>query len=152
MTPDDLLDHYRTRSCAPQWRGFMRALCDELEHGLDEEDRARLMARLGERFAGDHPLPEVPTLDALQTAANAVWAPIEWGRAEFEEMEDRVLIRHFASPLAAAGGAGRPWLAAFLEGVYRAWFRAAGTASVLDVACTHADANHVDSFVLSRVS
>ncbi len=152
MTPTDLLDHYRSRSCALQWQGFIRSLCEELEHGLEDADRAHLMARLGERFAGSNPLPAVPTLDALQEAANALWARIDWGWAVLEEHEDHVRIRHTGSPLAAAGGAGRPWLAAFLEGVYRGWFRAAGTAPVLDVQCTEADVNHVDSFVLSRAS
>ncbi len=152
MIPTDLLDHYRSRSCALQWQGFIRALCEELEQGLDESDRSRLMARLGERFAAACPLPEVPTLEALQDAANAVWARLDWGRVEFQEQADHVGIRHFGSPLAAAGGRDRPWLAAFLEGVYRAWFRAAGTAPVLDVQCTEADVNHVDSFVLSRAS
>lgn len=152
MIPTDLLDHYRSRSCASQWQGFLRALCEELEQGLDEADRSRLMARLGERFAASNPLPEVATLQALQEAANGMWAPIDWGRVVFEEQDDHVRIRHMASPLAAAGGPDRPWLAAFLEGVYRGWFRAAGTAAVLDVQCTAADVNHVDSYVLSRVT
>lgn len=152
MSPADLLDHYRSRCCSPQWQGFVRALCEELEQGLDESDRARLMARLGGRFAAAHPLPEAATLQALQDAANAVWAELDWGRVEFEEQPDCVLVRHGASPLAAAGGTGRPWLAAYLEGVYRAWFHAAGGAPVLDVVCTQADAGHVDSYVLCRVT
>src|SRR5690606_5721063 len=152
MIPTDLLDYYRSRSCALQWQGFIQALCEELEHGLDAADRAHLMARLGERFSSAHVLPEAATLRGLQDAANAVWSQLDWGQAEFQEQDDHVRIRHLCSPLAAAGGAQRPWLAAFLEGVYRGWFRAAGTSPALDVVCIEADVNHVDSFSLSRAS
>lgn len=152
MIPTDLLDYYRSRSCALQWQGFIQALCEELEHGLDANDRARLLARLGERFSAAQALPEAATLEALQDAANAVWSRLDWGHAQFHEHEDHVRIRHVGSPLAAAGGPQRPWLAAFLEGVYRGWFRAAGTAPSLDVMCMEADVNHVDSYALSRAS
>ncbi|KAF1686580.1 cellulose synthase [Pseudoxanthomonas broegbernensis] len=144
------LDYYRSQACSLQWRGFVRALGEEFELALEEADRLRLMARIGTRFALAHPLPGVASLDALQGAANAAWAALDWGYATFEEQHDRVLIRHGASPLAAAMGGPSAFVAGFLEGVYRQWFRDAGMSPGLDVRAGAAESQDVATFLLSR--
>lgn len=152
MTPPDLLDYHRSHACAAQWRGFLRALGEEFEHALPEADLARLMARIGERFAQAQPLPGAASLDALEGAANTMWSTLDWGFVAFEERPDQVLIRHAASPLSAALGVRATWAAGFLEGVYRGWFRAAGMAAGLDVRIADAGSQDLTTFVLSRVS
>lgn len=152
MSSTEPLEYYRSHACAAQWRGFVRALGEEFERALGETDSARLMARIGERFAQAHPLPGAASLDALQGAANAVWSALDWGYAQFEEQPDRILIHHGASPLAAALGPSAGWSAGFLEGVYRAWFRAAGMPALLEVRATASASPDVATFVLSHVS
>lgn len=152
MTPEGPLDYYRSQACVPQWRGFLHALGAEFEQALDPSDRARLMARIGARFAEAHPLPAVASLDALQAAANAVWSSLEWGYGSFEEQQDRVLIRHGASPLATVLGTGSACADGFLEGVYRQWFQAAGMSAGLDVRSGAAESADVSTFILSRTS
>ncbi|MBN8797846.1 MAG: hypothetical protein J0H45_00570 [Stenotrophomonas nitritireducens] len=56
MNPAELLDGYRDRSCARQWRGFLQAMAAEFDQALPEEESARLMARIGQRFADAHGL------------------------------------------------------------------------------------------------
>ena len=152
MNPTVPLDYYRARSCAPQWRGFVRALDEEFGQALGEADRFRLMARIGARFAQAHPLPVVASLDALQAAANAVWSMLDWGYASFEEGQDQVLVRHGASPLAVVLGGDSPLADGFLEGVYRQWFQAAGMSDGLDVRSAGAESPDVATYVLSRTS
>lgn len=153
MDDPELLTHYRSRVCATQWRGFMLALRDEFQEALPEPDLFRLMARIGHRFGQVQVLPAVTSLDELLVSANAAWAALDWGYARFEEKDDRILIRHFASPLAAGLGHAA-WADGFLEGVYRTWFQAAGMANGLDVRASASTTPSPDSslFVLSRIS
>ncbi|WP_024869995.1 cellulose biosynthesis protein BcsD [Pseudoxanthomonas suwonensis] len=151
MNLNNTLDYYRSQSCSPQWRGFLRALAEEVAQGLDEDDQARLMARIGRRFAQAHPLPKAATLQELQAHVDALWSSLDWGFAVFEEQPDQVVIRHVASPLAAV--LGQTSLATgFLEGVYREWFRAAGMSARLDVSTGATESPDVATFLLCRVS
>nr|WP_255681966.1 cellulose biosynthesis protein BcsD [Luteimonas sp. BDR2-5] len=152
MSASELLGYYRAHACPLQWRGFLCALGDEFEDALSDAELTLLMSRIGGRFAQAHPLPDVDTLDALQAALNAIWNARNWGYVVFEELPDRVLIRHGASPLASALGGERIWAAGFLEGAYREWFRAAGMLAGLDVRMAAPQSADVADFVLSRVS
>lgn len=132
-SPAVLLDHYRTLSCARQWRGFVRAFAGELAGALPPAECARVMGRIGERFATSHPLPACDDLAALQRACNQVWQYSDWGVAEFREGPVEVTIAHIGDPLVALLGADAAWSTGFLEGAYRGWFRAAGMLPALDV-------------------
>ncbi|WP_433852532.1 cellulose biosynthesis protein BcsD [Stenotrophomonas nitritireducens] len=151
MTPAALLDGYRDRSCARQWRGFLRAMAAEFDQALPEEESARLMARIGQRFADAHVLPPVATVEALQASVNAVWADCEWGWAAFEERADQLRIVHAGSPLAVALGQGGGWHHGFLEGAYRHWLRGAGMLAVLDVRHLATADRDVSTFTVARV-
>lgn len=151
MEPSRLLDYYRSQACSYQWRGFLAALAEELSGALSAEDLAKVMGRLGERFARERALPRVETLEALESEANAVWSSIGWGRAAFEDAGDRMFIRHAASPLAVVPGAPAGWDTGFLEGVYRQWLRSAGMIALLDVNPVPGDDPDVRVCMVSRV-
>ncbi|MGV8960525.1 MAG: cellulose biosynthesis protein BcsD [Stenotrophomonas sp.] len=152
MHSPELLDYYRAHACSRQWRLFLLALAEEFDSALPEAELARLMARIGERFAQAHGLPLAATLEELQAAANAVWSQIDWGCVVFEESVERVCIHHAASPLSAVLGGKVGWHTGFLEGVYRQWFRAAGMLPVLDIRHTPSELVDVSTYTLSRVS
>jgi len=151
MSSPALLDHYRSRTCSRQWRGFLLAMADEFVEALPEAELSRLMARMGERFASAHPLPRVDDLAGLEQACNQVWADLDWGVARMLEQPLQVEIEHLGAPLGAVLGTQAGWSAGFLEGVYRGWFRAAGMLPALDVQHRSASPD-VNRFVLVRVS
>ena len=48
----------------------------EFDQALPEEESARLMARIGQRFADAHGLPPVATVEALQASVNALMSGV----------------------------------------------------------------------------
>ncbi|AVY67867.1 hypothetical protein NZ30_16520 [Xanthomonas translucens pv. undulosa] len=90
MNSPELYTHFRTQACSRQWCGFLRALAQEFAEVLAADDLALLMARIGCRFAGTHPIGTCATLDEVQAGVNRVWERMEWGYARFEEQADRV--------------------------------------------------------------
>lgn len=152
MSASELLDQYRLQACSPQWRGFVLAMADEFAEALPETDVARLMARIGERFARSHGLAPVASLAELEAAANAVWAGLSWGTVRLREEASEVLVEHSAAPLTALLADHGRWNASFLEGVYRAWFRTAGMLPSLDLEAGVGGSPDVSRFVLRRMS
>lgn len=152
MDSSSLLDHYRTQACSRQWRGFLHAMAAEFADALPEAELARLMARMGERFAVAHPLAPADDLAVLQDACNRVWGELEWGRTQFSEQPDEVTIDHIGAPLSALLGGAAGWSGGFLEGVYRGWFQAAGMLPGLDVQPLAGATADVSRYVLARVS
>lgn len=152
MSASELLDQYRVQACSPQWRGFILAMADEFAGALPDADVARLMARMGERFARAHTLPAADTLEALEAAANAVWASISWGTVTLRDGGTEVVIEHLAAPLTALLAHHAGWNTSFLEGVYRAWFRKAGMLPALDLEPGPGSSADVSRYVLRRVS
>lgn len=113
--------------CQRQWRGFLHALGQEFADALPAQEIAVLMARIGTRFAMQHPLSPSDTLPGLQQALNALWDGLDWGMVELSQSATSMRITHHFSPLAAAFGAtGAGWAAGFLQGAYQQWFDAAG--------------------------
>lgn len=151
VNPAELLDGYRERSCAKQWRGFLQAMAAEFDQALPSEESARLMARIGQRFADAHVLPPAATVEALQASVNAVWAECEWGWAVFEEYPDHLRIAHACSPLAVALARDTDWQHGFLEGAYRHWLRGAGMLAVLDVRHLATESRDISIFTVARV-
>ncbi|MGE6331971.1 cellulose biosynthesis protein BcsD [Stenotrophomonas sp. NPDC077659] len=152
MSASELLDHYRLQACSLQWRGFILAMAAEFAEALPDADVARLMARIGERFARDHRLPVVDTLAELESAANAVWASLSWGVVTLREGSTEVRVEHLAAPLTALLAHHAGWNTSFLEGVYRVWFREAGMLPSLDLEPGQGSSADVSRYILRRVS
>ena len=152
MDSSSLLDHYRAQACSRQWRGFLQAMADEFADALPDAELARLMARMGERFALAHPLVPADDLMGMQDACNRVWRELEWGSAQFSEAPEAVTIAHLGAPLVALLGGEAAWAGGFLEGVYRGWFRAAGMLPGLDVQQLPGASADVARYLLARVA
>lgn len=127
--------------CSRQWRGFLAALAEEFVSALPPQELATLMARIGMRFAAEHPLPASDTVQGLQDAMNHVWNALGWGVAELGQSPSGMEITHRFSPLAAAFGEPHaPWATGFLQGAYQQWFDAAGGAGLRVEVAAAADA------------
>ena len=110
----------------PAWRGFLRALADEIDSAGIEARDAMLQAA-GRRMAKANPLLTPPDIAALELEINDHLAGWGWGHARLRLIaEQRVLmITHVGLP--HVGGAGNPpgtWLSAVLEGLYECWLAA----------------------------
>lgn len=152
MSALELLDHYRLQACSSQWRGFVLAMAEEFMEALPEADLARLMTRIGERFARAHPLPQAVSLEDLERSANVLWSTLAWGQVRFQDQGDGVRIEHLAAPLTALLASQAGWAPAFLQGVYRQWFSQAGMLPALDVQPAAGGSADVSCYVLARVS
>ncbi|WP_254459143.1 cellulose biosynthesis protein BcsD [Xanthomonas sacchari] len=151
MSAHALQTHYRTHACSRQWRGFLHALAEEFAAELGAEDLALLMARIGRRFAAEHPVGTCATLQDLEEAANRIWDRLEWGYVRFEEQADRLDLLHAGSPL-HIGLAGQATGAdGFMEGVYQAWFVQVGMSAGLCVRALSSANEDLRRFVLTRV-
>jgi hypothetical protein len=112
---------------APTWRGFLRALAEEIDAIGATDARDALLRGVGRRMAATAPLPPAPDVTGLEQELNehlAVWG---WGSAKLDlQAEERALmITHAGLPL--IGVAGDPpgtWLSALLEGLYGTWLNA----------------------------
>jgi hypothetical protein len=123
--------HIHRLQCSRQWRGFLTALAEEFVSALPPEELATLMARIGMRFAVEHPLPASDTVQGLQDAMNGVWNALDWGAVELSQSPGGMEITHRFSPLAAAFGEPHgAWATGFLQGAYQQWFDAAGGAGL----------------------
>ena len=115
----------RTRTGDVQWRLFLRAMADQIDHmaGLDERDD--MLRGVGRRMARMIPLPPVLTLPSLEIEVNEALEQIGWGAATLRLDEaDRALVIHHTG-LPRVGSIGVPsgqWLSALLEGLYETWF------------------------------
>jgi hypothetical protein len=106
------------------WRGFLRALADEIDAQRGEAARDELLRATGRRMARLLPLPEVASVEALVMEMNDALGFLGWGAVTLtlEESEKRLTILHTGLP--RLGGAGEPpglWLSAVLEGLYETW-------------------------------
>lgn len=118
-----VVEYFAELQCSRQWKGFLRALAEELTQQLPESDLQALMRRLGARLARANPLPVCQTLDELQLAMGRVWVSQDWGWVALAEVPGSLRISHYCAPLfTALGPSSSAWAPAFLEGVYQAWF------------------------------
>jgi hypothetical protein len=109
---------------APTWRGFLRALAEEIDSIGASDARDALLRGVGRRMAATAPLPPAPDVTGLEQELNehlAIWG---WGAATLDlQAETRALmITHVGLPM--IGVAGDPpgtWLSALLEGLYGTW-------------------------------
>ncbi len=106
------------------WRGFLRALADEIDAQRGEAARDEMLRATGRRMARLLPLPDVASVEALALEMNDALASLGWGTVvlTLEEGERRLIILHTGLP--RLGGAGEPpglWLSPVLEGLYETW-------------------------------
>lgn len=140
-TSPEIAQHLVQQQCASQWRGFFQALAAEFAAALPPEDLRALMARVGARFAAEHPLPACATLDELQGHMTQVWERIDWGWVRLSQEVAHVDIQHSVSPVSAAFGPDHAqWSGGFLEGVYQVWFEQAGAGQLKVSEAAPADA------------
>jgi hypothetical protein len=126
-----VIDFLLERQISPQWRGVMTALAAEFETQLSRAELRELMHRVGQRFAGAHPLPACASVMDLEHAINQRWLEADWGYVEIVEAPDALRIAHFCSPLKAFGTPALAWAPGFLEGVYQTWLAGLGGEGLL---------------------
>ena len=112
---------------AVAWRGFLRALADEVDGVSGNAARDALLRGVGRRMAHASPLPPAHDTLGLALEMNDRIAAWGWGSVNLRVSDtERVLvITHRGLP--AIGGTGNPpgtWLAAVLEGLYLTWLNA----------------------------
>jgi hypothetical protein len=106
------------------WRGFLRALADEVDASAGVTARDTLLRAVGHRMARMMPLPPASSLETLEIEMNDALELCGWGAVRLDLQEsDRYLVLHH-SGLPRLGSLGDPpgtWLAAVLEGLYEGW-------------------------------
>lgn len=111
-------------SDAVQWRLFLRALADQVDHLAGAGERDELLRSIGRRMARMLPLPAVASLEALELEMNDALEALGWGAVSMrlDEAEPALMISHAGLP--RIGSLGTPpgqWLSALLEGLYETW-------------------------------
>ena len=108
----------------PTFRGFLRALADEVDAVAGAAGRDTMLRNTGHRMARQMPLTPVASMDALELEMNEALGGMGWGRASLvlNEAERALVITHANLP--PVGSAGDPpgmWLSAVLEGLFEGW-------------------------------
>lgn len=109
-------------------------IADEVAEASAPAQARAFYGAIGRRMAALESLNGVTDTHSLAIAVNAFWARLGWGEALFTVAADCIMVRHAGAPLGLPGDAAHVWpdaLAAVLEGVYDAWFRALGSGPVL---------------------
>ncbi len=108
----------------PQWRGFLRALIEELDASADPQTRDLILRGIGTRMAQTAPMPSASSIVTLEMEMNDALADMQWGsvRLELREAEHCLLFAHSNLPrISWAGDPPGTWLAPVLGGLYETW-------------------------------
>ena len=128
----DIIHNLCMQQCSIQWRDFIGVFAQELTENLTTTNLRWLLRRTGQRFAKQHPLPECPTLPALEEVINTFWKSINWGSATINDTDSRLVICHYLAPLQISMlPENLAWSTGFLEGVYESWLHQSGADSSL---------------------
>lgn len=126
------LEYHAAQQFSRQWGGFLQALAGEFEGKIDAGELRALMYRVGQGMAKLMSAPQGDSLKDLEASMNGIWFNMNWGWVRLQEMQNHLLIEHYAAPLANAfGSASMPWAAGLLEGIYGEWLAALGADSAL---------------------
>lgn len=117
------------RLSAP-WRALLGQFADELERPLTQDELRRLMSRVGQRFAADHPLLAGASTHDHAVNLNAHWATIRCGRVRLVAARDEARLTHYGTQLGFLGASALTGTLAFLEGSYQRWLEAMGAAAL----------------------
>ena len=122
----ELLQYLAVERVSRQWADFLSIFSGELAAQLTDTEYRELLVRMGGKFATLNPLPVCAELSDIQVAANALWAGLQWGYAQFADHGQNLQIIHHACPLPAGLQLNADVAGGFLQGVYLTWIRAAG--------------------------
>jgi len=133
-----LLTHHARRHCSPQWRAFLPLLFTELYRNASQADADAFLRHLGGQLAGELPLEEQATLEALERAINRRWDEIDWGYVRLGSDATGIVIHHAACPTPAgptpeSDASSRRAMAALLEGCYGQWLQGQGGATSVPI-------------------
>jgi hypothetical protein len=107
-----------------QWRGFLRALIEELDASADAPTRDLILRGIGARMAQMAPMQGAASIAALQLEMNDALANMQWGsvRLELREADHCLLFLHANLPrISWSGDPPGTWLAPVLAGLYETW-------------------------------
>ncbi len=107
------------------WRGFLRALAEEIDSLGGLAARDALLRGIGHRMALQHPLPSVVDIVGIELEINGMLEEWSWGSARMalDDTDRSLMIAHVGLPsIGAVGDPPGTWLSAVLEGLYEGWF------------------------------
>lgn len=131
--PPDEQGYLLRERVSVQWQAFLSALSDEMQSQLNPDEYRELLRSIGVRMGQQLPLGTTDTLEGLEQDINACLGDMRWGLARFSDSGATLVIDHVWSPLGAALHVDNGVAAGLLEGLYEAWFRAAGADASLTV-------------------
>ncbi len=109
---------------AVSWRGFLRALAEEVDSAGGVVARDALLRSVGERMALGRPLPAITDIASLQIEINAILDDWGWGEADLQLNTGtrNLVIFHYGLPtVSSVGDPPGTWLSGLLEGLYETW-------------------------------
>jgi hypothetical protein len=112
---------------APTWRGFLRALADEIDIVGGADARDALLRGVGRRLAAWYTLPPAPDVAGLEQEMNEHLSGWGWGNVRLKLLADEqaLVLTHTGMPrIGVAGDPPGTWLSPVLEGLYGAWMSA----------------------------
>lgn len=128
--------YYASHHCNVQWRSFLASLATELFAYADPKDIRLFMRNTGAQMARLNPLPELETLNELQTAINFTWDKMDWGWVRLASIANHIAIIHGASPSFLQDDHDGNWercMISVLEGCYSEWLLGLGSPAHLNV-------------------
>lgn len=132
MTDQDLAAYDTHRRCSRQWRRFIAVFAREAV-AADRAGVLALMRTVGVAAGEAQAPPPSATLMDSESAMNRIWDEQDWGFVRLREDAGALEVEHHAAPLPSQAGAEVDCIAAYLEGVYEAWFRRLGAPDHLRV-------------------
>jgi len=112
-----------------QFGPVILALLEEMHNNASPDEARGLLLAMGARIAGQLPLGDADTIDAIGVEINRGWEMMDWGLVVLGVDKDGITISHHGHPPAIASDRHELWPKAWvtlLEGAYDAWFRNLG--------------------------
>lgn len=122
-------------------RLLLNLILDEILEVAPEEQVAGFMSAVGTRLAALEPLKGLRNVEEIETAINAIWQHLGWGKVVFELDDEGVDIFHYNPPLTTNETSSIPWdriIAPLLEGAYGQWFSSLSESAELSTRATKA--------------
>lgn len=107
-----------------QWRGFLRAMVDELDANADPQTRDLILHGIGTRMGQMTPMQAASSIETLEMEMNDSLGAMGWGAVRLDLRPDEHVLLFVHANLPRIGWAGDPpgtWLAPVLQGLYETW-------------------------------